>query len=197
MHFPPPNFTLFDSVRTGTDHLVRLRRRIGVAAVAAVALVVPVAGIVGGASAATPAVAATPVCATSRLVVWLDTFGNGTAGSTYYNLELTNLSGRACTLRGYPGVSAVNLTGHQIGRAASRDRQHSPAKVKLAGGATATVILRIVDAGNFPSSACHQVLAAGLRVYPPDHTTSKVVPFPFPACSGPGPVYLSVEAVQK
>ena len=38
--------------------------------------------------------------------------------------------------------------------------------------------------------------AAGLRVYPPNLTTSKVVPFPFSACSLTGPVYLNVRAVK-
>jgi hypothetical protein len=40
------------------------------------------------------------------------------------------------------------------------------------------------------------VTAAGLRVYPPNLTTSKVVPFPFSACSLTGPVYLNVRAVK-
>ena len=53
--------------------------------------------------------AATPRCASSGLVIWLETQGNGALGSIYYNLDFTNLSGHACTLVGYPGVSAVNL----------------------------------------------------------------------------------------
>jgi hypothetical protein len=32
-----------------------------------------------------------------------------------YYLEFTNLSGHACTLAGYPGVSAVGLSGGQLG----------------------------------------------------------------------------------
>ncbi|HEY5318726.1 MAG TPA: DUF4232 domain-containing protein [Solirubrobacteraceae bacterium] len=148
----------------------------------------------GGAPA--PIAASTPKCATSGLVVWLDTQGNGTAGSTYYTLEFTNLSGHTCTLGGYAGVSAVDLAGHQLGSAASRDKATSPHTITLAAGASATAVLRIVEAGNFPGSACHQVTAAGLRVFPPNLTTSKVVPFPFPACSRSGPVYLSVRAVK-
>jgi len=45
----------------------------------------------------------------------MDTQGDGAAGSVYYTLQFTNLSGHACTLRGYPGVSAVSLSGHQLG----------------------------------------------------------------------------------
>jgi len=141
--------------------------------------------------------AGTPICATSGLVVWLDTQGDGAAGSTYFNLEFANLSGHACTLLGYPGVSAVNLVGKQLGSAASRDKSGKPATVKLAAGGSATVVLRITDVGVFSSSACHQTTAAGLRVYPPNQTVSRVVPFPFAACTHTGTVYLSVEAVKK
>jgi hypothetical protein len=157
----------------------------------------------GGSDALTPATtapsttASTPKCATSGLVVWLDTQGDGTAGSIYYTLEFTNFSAHACTLGGYPGVSAVNLAGHQLGSAASRDHGTATRTITLAVGASATAVLRIVDAGNFPASTCQQTMAAGLRVYPPNLTSAKVVPFPFSACSGTGPAYLSVQAVKR
>jgi hypothetical protein len=129
-------------------------------------------------------------------VVWLDTRGGGAAGSTYYNLEFTNLSGHACTLFGYPGVSGVNLAGHRLGSPATRDAAHAPATVTLRAGATAHAVLRVVDVANYPSATCRQVTAAGLRVYPPGQMASKRVPYPFGACSRSGPGYLSVEAVQ-
>jgi len=163
------------------------------AAFAAVAVCAPASPAAG----ATPAASTTPACSTSGLVVWLDTQGNGTAGSIYYHLEFTNLSGHACTLRGYPGVSAVSLTGHKLGSAAARERSHKPRTVTLANGTTAIAVLRIVEAGAFSRSSCGQVTAAGLRVYLPNRTTAKVVPFPLSACSRTGPVYLSVQAIQK
>jgi Domain of unknown function (DUF4232) len=47
--------------------------------------------------------------ATSGLLIWFSPqLGGGYAGGYYYNLNFTNLSGYACTLQGYPGVSAVN-----------------------------------------------------------------------------------------
>lgn len=149
------------------------------------------------ASTQSAAAAAAPRCSSSGLVVWLNTQGSGAAGSIYYRLELTNLSGRTCTLRGYPGVSAVNLGGHQLGRSASRESGKSPRTVTLANGGGATVTLRIVEAGNFSNSVCRRTTAAGLRVYPPGQSTSKLVPFPFEACSRPGPTFLSVGPVQK
>ena len=119
------------------------------------------------------------------------------AGSVFYELKFTNLSGRTCHLRGFPGVSAVDLAGHRVGRAASRSHATRVRTIVLAHGATATATLQIVEAGNFSPSACHQVTAAGLRVFPPNQTASKVVPFPFRACSRSGPNFLTVRAVRK
>jgi len=137
-----------------------------------------------------------PSCSTAGLVVWLNTQGNGTAGSTYYDLEFTNLSGRTCTLYGYPGVSGVTLSGRQLGSAASRNSAQPRSTVSIADGASALTPLQIVDVGNFSPNGCSQTTAAGLRVYPPNQRASKIVPFPFKACSRSGPIYLSVEVVR-
>jgi hypothetical protein len=142
----------------------------------------------------TDAVAA--ACKTSGLVVWIDTRGDAAAGSVYYTLKFTNQSGRSCTLNGYPGVSAVGLRGQRLGSAASRTPSRGR-PVSLANDETASALLQISQAANFPESACHRVSAAGLRVYPPDQTASKVVPIPFPACSRRGPVFLHVKAVTR
>jgi hypothetical protein len=182
------------------------RRLSGAAVIACAAALIPAAALADAPSAGpavtvvpagtpAPVAASTPKCATSGLVVWLDTQGNGTAGSIFYTLVFTNLSTHTCTLRGFPGVSAVGLAGHQLGSAGSRDHSTPTHTVTLASGASATAVLQIVDAGNFPSSSCQQVTAAGLRVFAPNLTKSKVVPFPFSACSLRGPVYIRVRAV--
>jgi hypothetical protein len=138
--------------------------------------------------------AAAPSCRTSGLVVWIDTRGNGAAGSVFYQLELTNQSGHPCSLVGYPGVSAVDLRGRQLGSAAGRSP--SPRRVvTLRNRGSASTPLQIGAVINYPRSVCRQVAAAGLRVYPPNETVSKVVPFPFDACSRVGPVYLHVHRV--
>jgi hypothetical protein len=139
--------------------------------------------------------ASAPRCATSGLVVWLDTNGNGTLGHIYYNLEFTNLSGHACALRGYAGVSAVNLAGHRVGLPADRDPGTPVHTIHLAKGATVTALLRLTDVGVLPASACSPTTAAGLRVFPPGSATSKVVPFPFGACSRAGTTFMGVRAV--
>ena len=150
------------------------------------------------AAASSAASRATAACATSGLVVWLNNQpGGAAAGSTYYELEFTNLSGRACTLRGYPGVSAVDLRLRQLGRAAGRNPTHALSTVTLAPGGSAVSVLQIADAYNYPAATCHRTTAAGLRVYPPNQTQAKIVPFPFLACSRSGPTYLHVAPVRR
>jgi hypothetical protein len=149
--------------------------------------------LAGGVSRAVAASA--PACTPRGLVIWLDTQGSGAAGSTFYTVELTNLSGRSCTLGGYPRVAAVDLAGRQLGNASTRFVSRR-ALVTLANRSTASFILEITEVANFPASTCRPVTAAGLRVVLPLQRASKVVPFPFRACSRSGPAYLSAEAVR-
>jgi hypothetical protein len=136
-----------------------------------------------GASAHGAAAASAARCKTSHLEVWFGLGeGGGTLGSVYYPLEFSNVSHSACTLNGFPGVSAVGNGGGQIGPAASRNGQHH-GTVTLAPGATAHAILRVVDAGALCS---HPVTAAGLKVFPPGATRSQSIGFSFAACPHSG-----------
>lgn len=169
------------------------RRLIGAAAIACAAALVPVAGLAATSSPAAPGRAAVPACRTSGLVIWLTPqLGGGYAGGYYYNLNFTNLSGHECTLRGYPGVSAVTIGGRQLGSPAGWG---TPAKtvVTLANRATATAQLRVGDAGAYGCTAT----AAGLRVYPPNQKASKVVPYPLGACARRGPVWMHAGPVRN
>jgi Protein of unknown function (DUF4232) len=169
------------------------------AAVAGAIMLAPAVALASSGSPARPDTGAfTPLCQTPGLVVWLDTQGNGAAGTIFYKLNFTNLSGRACTLNGFPFVFAVNLAGRQVGPRAVFRTPPSPRLVRLANGKTATAVLGIVETGNFTPSACRPVTAAGLRVFPPNQTRSKVVPFPFSTCSRThGPASLNIGAVTR
>lgn len=139
---------------------------------------------------------AAPRCATSSLVIWLPNgMGSGAAGSVFYKLRLTNGSGKACTVSGFPAVSAVNLKGTVVGKPASHEGGKGGA-VKLAPGASASFQLRIVQAGNFSPSQCHPVMAAGLRVAPPGGGGGKVVPLPFETCAKAVQPLLTVGAIK-
>lgn len=179
-------------------HTFAARRLAGAAAMAGAAALIPAASLAATGSAAAPAAAAsTPGCSTAGLVGWIS-YQQGAAGTFYYSLSFTNLSGHACTLRGHPGVSAVGLSNAQVGARASWGNPGNAKlrTVKLGNGATATAVLAITDVGDFPAKTCHQVMAAGLRVYPPGQSASKVIPYPFGACSTRQP-FMTAGFVQK
>ncbi len=174
---------------TGT----RLRQAIAGAALAAVAALTIT-------SSNTPAVAhaaavATPRCATSGLEVWLGLGeGGAAAGSTYYPMEFTNVSGHTCHLFGFPGVSA--FSGHQLGSPARWVHSIPERTVTLAPRATAHTVLQIVNVSNYPASTCIPVTAGALKVYPPNQLSAAYIPFRFGACSASGSIFLLVQPIQ-
>jgi len=150
-------------------------------------------------------------CAASGLEAWLglsETAGStsvtGTGdrlepGGTYYTLEFTNVSARACRLYGYPDVSAYagdQARGTQIGSAAARDPSIRPQPVMLAPGQTAHSVLRVTSSGTFQPTACVQVTAPELRITLPDQVRPAFVPIRLPVCSRKGPEFMSVQAIQ-
>ena len=145
------------------------------------------------------------VCATSGLEAWLglgaaDAGGPGVhpASGTYYTLEFTNVSDRACSLYGYPEVSAYRdslVTGGQIGSAAIRDTSVRPRPVMLAPGATAHAVLRVIVTVGSQQAGCAQVTAEELRVTLPQQGRPSIVPAHIPVCAK-SHVSLSVQAIQ-
>lgn len=143
---------------------------------------------------------AAPPCQSSGIDGWLDTSGGAAAGTSFYHLEFTNLSGHACTLQGFPFVFAVNLSGHQIGNRTVFNHAFPANMVTVGNGKTIHAVLGIVATGNFSTSACKPVTAAGLEVFAPTgiNEVGRTVPFPFSACSTRGshaPNFLNVTPV--
>jgi hypothetical protein len=148
------------------------------------------------------------VCPTSGVQAWLGapgtaatgTEGTGTraAGATLYTLEFTNVSHRACSLYGYPEVSAY--VASQASSAAIRDTSVRPQPVTLEPGATAHSVLRvadtIADTGSSLPTVCDQVTAEELRVTFPDQARSAFLAVHIPMCSRKGHLSLSVQAIQ-
>src|SRR3954470_21049912 len=104
-------------------------------------------------AAARAAVASVPACATSNLVIWLDTNAEASAGSVHYELEFTNLSRHSCLMRGYPGVSAVKLTGRLLGAPAVRDPPTTVRTIVLASGRSAGAALQLAGTDGFDSTS--------------------------------------------
>src|SRR4029077_16847153 len=88
------------------------------AAVTCAAIALPVAAL---ATAAASPPAMPPVCTSLQLLIWVGP-GPGAftpGGIAFYPVEFTNEGHRACSLDGYPRVSAISATGQQIGPAAT------------------------------------------------------------------------------
>jgi hypothetical protein len=133
-------------------------------------------------------------CATSALKVSLGP-ANGTAGTTFYPLNLVNKGKTTCTLNGYPGVSAVTSSGKQIGSSATRDNSKFQT-VTLAPGKQGSASIGIVDTGNFSAASCKPVTAAGLKIFPPNQSKSVTLKKSFSTCSSTGTSSLQVGPVK-
>jgi len=169
------------------------RRAVAAVAATGAAIVIPTVALASSGSANAPSNAtAASHCPRGFLTSWIGVPGSGATGSTYYQLEISNVSGTTCSLYGFPGVSAIKAGGGRLGSPAGRDHSYSELRVTLAPHTTAHVVLQIADVGNYSSSACHPTTAAGLRVYAPGDFASMVIPFQFRACARSGPVYLHV-----
>jgi hypothetical protein len=175
---------------------ITARRVAAIAAgVAATGLIVATAAFATTSSgAARTSAASVPACTAFGLGAWLAVGqGNGAAGTIFYPLELTNLSGHACSLFGFPGVSAVNLQGKQLGNPANWEHTSTPRTVILAPGATAHTMLAYHDAAVTTEPGCHPVNSAVLlRVFPPGQHTSTPAEYDLQSCSHTGVNYLSI-----
>ena len=139
-------------------------------------------------------VAPSTSCATSALKVSLGK-ANATAGTTFYPLKFVNKSKASCTLRGYPGVSAVTKTGKQIGNAAKRV-QSKFRTVTLAPGKQQSSSVGIVETGNFSSARCKPVTAAGLKVFPPNQRKAVTLNKKFSTCSSKASTSLTIRPIK-
>ncbi|WP_037075432.1 DUF4232 domain-containing protein [Pseudonocardia spinosispora] len=134
----------------------------------------------------TPKAAGPDRCHSAMLALSLGR-GGGAAGSVYQSLRFTNVSGKTCTLQGFPGVSYVTGdNGTQVGEPAVRVGTKGDV-VTVAPGATASVELGMVNVGNYDAAVCKPTPVKGLRVYPPNETASLFIPSPGTGCAGTPP----------
>jgi hypothetical protein len=173
-------------------------RRTIIAATAALSL--GIGGAVWATTAASAAPAAVAACTTGNLAVWVDlSQASAAAGTDSYPLDFTNTGSHACTLFGYPGVSALYGNNEkQLGRAADRNPLAKPKTVTIPAGGTAHAYLFWADVLNFTPSQCRPATASLLRVYPPNRKSAAVTFFSLQGCQNTKPLfqYLFVSAVQ-
>lgn len=107
---------------------------------------------------------------------------NGAAGHVIWPLVFTNTSSRACTLRGYPGVSSVaGDDGHQVGPAAKRD-PHAVHTVTMRAGGKATAMFSHVNPDVVAGGRCGKTSTRGYRVYAPGQTRAFFAPQKHSVC---------------
>jgi hypothetical protein len=137
-----------------------------------------------------------PVCTTANLVVWVNVDqGQGALGTWYYPLEFTNVSNHTCRVRGYPGVSATDAIGKQLGDAAGRQAVWPPAWVNIGAGGTVHALFGY-GAAEVSTANCKPKTASYLKVYPPNQTTVRHAFFDFPSCTLPHHPYLFVSVIR-
>ncbi len=180
-------------------YLTRTTRRIIATAsmtglIAAAAFATTPSGTALAAGTTRAAAASIPACTAAGLGVWVAIEqGNGAAGTIYYPLQFTNLSGHTCSLYGFPGVSAISRNGHQLGSPAGWGARNPIHTVILVPGATAHAILAYHNAVVTTEPGCDPVYSTfGLRVYPPNQYTATYAAFGLEACSHAAPVYMNV-----
>jgi hypothetical protein len=177
-------------------------RRTAAAIAAALALGTGSAVLATSAASAAPTAPAgsswlIPVCTAGDLAVWVN-YGasSGAAGTIYYPLEFTNDSNHTCRTWGWPGVSATNANGRQLGDAAQRLHYYTPKWVNIGAGATAHALLAYGNA-EVQTSGCKPTRASLIKVYAPNQRTADIGFFSLPACTvGGRHVYLRVANIQ-
>ena len=160
----------------------QLRRRIAAGlGLTAAAILLPTAALASSAATGSTANTSAPAgaCAAASTRVWYGVPADHSAGHAHFQFQLSNIGHSTCTLFGYPGVSALNSHGTELGKPAS----HAGAKltVTLAPGETAHFVLTITDA--FIVCA-HPVHATQIRVFPPGQFHAQKVPLATLQCVG-------------
>ena len=166
--------------------LIRARLAAG-AGVAVAAILLPTAALASSGSAAQGSHRAA-TCAADKTRLWYGEPVGVAAGHSYVEFQLSNTSRSTCSFFGYPGVSALNSRGTEVGKPA----RHAGTKitVRLAPGATAHFVLTITSA---PLICAHPVSAAQIRVFPPGQFHAQKLPLATEQCVARS--VMSVDAV--
>jgi hypothetical protein len=123
-------------------------------------------------------------CATGNLSLSVGQ-GQGAAGTSYVPIVFTNAGSKPCTLYGFPGVSFLDSSGHQLGVPATHTGG-AEGVVTLAPKGTANAQLGLPDTGNFTAAGCQQATSAKLQVYPPGDYGALTTDFSTTVCTTAG-----------
>jgi hypothetical protein len=142
----------------------------------------PVAQAASAARASKTMLRIIPRCTAGDLAVWVNAnSADGAAGTIYYHLDYTNISGHMCHLYSWPGVSAVNSAGKVLGAPAARTGGAPAVYVNIPAGGTAHSVFGYVDVQI--SKACKPAMATHLQVYPPNDRGTRDAFFAASVCT--------------
>ena len=116
-------------------------------------------------------VAVTPICSPSNLHLSIGTT-DGTAGTLYTHVVVTNQGSGNCKLSGYPTVFLTDMGGAPVGPGAVPNPLYVPTSLTLAPGQTAHAVVGFPDHGNFPNPSVCAGPSVHLALFAPSATTS-------------------------
>ncbi len=150
----------------------RISRRLAAGiAITSMAILLPAAALAASAASTPIRPALVPRCVNAHpalpggAFVWLGQPGNGYAGGTAYELEITNVGRHACVLAGVPRVAAIR-GGRLVGAPAPGPKGRP---LTLRPGATAHITLNVGDWG----AVCGKPVTAGVDVYLPGQAAAQ------------------------
>ena len=120
----------------------------------------------------------------------------GAAGSTLFDVQMTNTGRAPCTMDGFAGVSLVTEANRSvIGAPAARETDIEHEMILIDPGQAASFTVKLTNASALDPAECSPTSAAGLRIYPPDETTDKFIPAPELTACGSDTKIMSVQPV--
>ncbi len=129
-------------------------------------------------------------CTTDHLKITLGQ-PQGTAGTSYMDVVLTNTGVGSCTLGGYSAVFLTNSSGDTLGSGAASNSVYTPTRLTIAHNASVHAVVGFPSVANFQSGVCSSA-SNNLKIYPPGLTISLEIPFTQYSCPG-----FSVSALQS
>jgi hypothetical protein len=149
-----------------------------------------------GTGVAAPAPPAPPAACSTRYLGAKVGVSQGATGSTYVVLVFTNLNNYPCTMYGYPGVALdAGKPATPVGLAAAEDPATPRQLVTLGPHGTASALLRIVHAADYPPARCNLVNTQWLQIIPPNQYAPIYLGYTTQTCAKPVQI-LTVDAVR-
>ncbi len=129
------------------------------------------------------AISAAPVSCTPQNLSLAMGSSDGTAGTIYHHVVVTNRALQSCLLTGYPAAFLLDSHSNVLGLGAGSNSLYAPTSVTIASHGSAHAVIGIPNAGNFDTGVCTNV-SSRLRLYIPSSTIPLETSFSAANCPG-------------